>query len=123
MVPIAPNGSRRNILVSIHVNFQSPRSMEYQASIANRVTGQFEEDILKVGENRAEIGDPYPILGQTVNDFGDKILAAAPNREMRRTARDRVDSGDCSKTLRSASVVCGEDDTSLRAMPLNPSTP
>jgi hypothetical protein len=28
IVPIAPNGSRRNILISIHVNFQSPRSIE-----------------------------------------------------------------------------------------------
>ena len=42
------------------------------------MTGQFEKDILKVGENRTEIGDPYPILRQTMNHFPDKIIAATP---------------------------------------------
>src|SRR5439155_24066896 len=51
---------------------QFPESAQHkdQASIANRVTGQFEKDILKVGENRAEIGEPYPILRQTMNHRG-----------------------------------------------------
>ena len=52
-----------------------------ESSIANRVTGQFEKDILKVGENRAEISNPDSILGQTMNHLGDEIVAATPNRE------------------------------------------
>src|ERR1019366_4328591 len=77
------------------------------------------KDILKVGENRAEIGDPYPILRQTMDHLGDKIVAATPNRDLQPSARDRLDSRDRSKTLCRASVVCGEDDSSLRAVPLN----
>ena len=37
------------------------------------MTSQFEKDVLKVGENRAEIRDQDAILGQTMNHLGDKI--------------------------------------------------
>ena len=69
--------------------------------VANRVTGQFEKDVLKVRENRAEIGDPDPILGQTMNHLGDQIVAPTPNGELRVAADDRLDSRDRSKALRS----------------------
>src|SRR6516162_8250503 len=54
-----------------------------------------------------------------MNHLGYKIVAATPNHELRSTARDHLDSRDRSKALRSTPVVCGEDDSSLRAMPLN----
>src|ERR1700680_4385935 len=87
--------------------------------VANRVTGQFEKDVLKVRENRAEIRDPNPILGQTMNHLGDEIVAPTPNRELRVAADYRLDSRDRSKALYSRWVVCGEDDGSLRAVPVN----
>src|SRR5579871_1923772 len=118
IVPIAPSGSRMNILTSIQVNFQSPRSID-ESSIANRVTGQFEKNILKVGENRAEIGDAYSVLRQAMNHLGDEIVAAPPNRELRPIALDRLDSRDRAKTFGRASVVGGEDHGSLGAVPLH----
>src|SRR5215469_10233951 len=66
-----------------------------------------------------EIGDSYPILRQTMNHLADKIIAATPNRELRRTTRDGLDSRDRPKTLRSASVFRREDDSSLRTVPLH----
>src|SRR5271169_254428 len=100
------------------LSFLSKSASVNQASVANRVTGQFEEDILKVGENRAEVSDPDPVFGQTMNHFGYEIVAAAPNRVLRVAARvagrvagnDLLDSWDGSKTLRSGFVVCGKDD-------------
>jgi hypothetical protein len=79
------------------------------------VTGKFEKDVLKVRQNRAEIGDPDPILRQAMNHLGDEIIAATPNRELRVATNDRLDSRDHSKTLLSGSVVRGEDDGSLSA--------
>src|SRR5580700_10350181 len=57
MVPNAPSGSRRKILISIQVSFQSPRSIMISL-FANRATGKLEKHVLKVRENRTEIGDP-----------------------------------------------------------------
>src|SRR5580693_8033612 len=56
MVPNAPSGSRRKILVSIHVNFKRPRSIIVQFLFANGAASELEKDILKVGKNRSEIG-------------------------------------------------------------------
>src|SRR5258708_40124087 len=69
IVPNAPSGSRRKILISIQVSFQSPRSI-ISGLLANRVTSQFEKDVLQVGEDCAEIRDSNPILGQTMNHLG-----------------------------------------------------
>src|SRR4029077_17452697 len=97
IVPNAPSGSRRNILISIHVNFQSPCSIVIESSVANRVTSQFEKDVLKVRKNCAEFCYPEPVLGQTVNHFGHEIVAVTSNRELRVAADDHLDSRDRSK--------------------------
>src|ERR1700687_5998286 len=49
--------------------------------IANRVTSKFEKDVLKVGQNRAKIRNPDPILGKTMNHLGHEIVAPAANGE------------------------------------------
>src|SRR5215467_563266 len=54
--PNAPSGSRRKILISSQVSFQSPRSIAGSLSIANRMAGQFQKDVLQVGQHSAEIG-------------------------------------------------------------------
>src|ERR1700733_2584471 len=99
------------------VHAASLSNLSRSSLVANRVTGQFEKDILKVGENRAEIRDPDAILGQTMNYLGDEIVTSAPNCELRVAADYTLDSRDGSKVLSSGSIVRGEDDGSLRAVP------
>src|SRR5579862_2287480 len=118
MLPNAPSGSRRNILISIHVNFQSPRSIVVNL-IANRMTGQFEEYVLKVGQNRAKIRDPDAIFRQTLNHFTDEIVPPPANRKLRVGADHRFDSRNSAKALPGASILRREDDGSLRAVPLH----
>src|SRR5437763_4773653 len=67
--PTAPSGSRKKILISSQVSFQSPRSMAVSLSIANRMAGQFQENVLQVGQHGAEVGDADPILGETLDHF------------------------------------------------------
>ena len=52
-----------------------------------------------------------------MNHLGDEIVAPTPNRDLRVAADDRFDSRDGSKVLSSGSIVRGEDDGSLRAVP------
>src|SRR5580693_8507564 len=52
-----------------------------------------------------------------MNYLGDEIVTSASNRELRVAARYGLDSRDSSKVLSSGSIVCGEDDGSLRAVP------
>src|SRR5712675_1949429 len=67
IVPIAPSGSRRKILISSQLNFTRPRNI-VSPLIANGMPGQLEEDIFEVGELCPEVGDPDPVLGQTLDD-------------------------------------------------------
>src|SRR5580693_359670 len=52
--PNAPSGSRRKILISSQVSFQSPRNIAVSLSIADRMARQFQKDILQVGQHGAE---------------------------------------------------------------------
>src|SRR5690349_19611526 len=58
-----------------------------------------------------------------MNHLGDEIVAVAADRELRVAVRVsrryRLDSRDGLKALRSISVVCGEDDGSLRTVPVH----
>src|SRR5579863_796593 len=54
-----------------------------------------------------------------MNYLGDQIVAPAPNGELRVAADYCVDSRNRSKALCRAPVACGEDDGSLRAMPVH----
>src|SRR5579872_63321 len=119
IVPNAPSGSRRNIFSSIHVSFQSPRSIIFFRLVADRMASQFDKDVLKVRKDCAEIRDSDAILRQTMNHFGDKIISPAANRELRVAADYRLDSRDRSKALFSASVVRAKNDGSLGAVPLH----
>src|SRR5437762_1604517 len=73
--PNAPSGSRRKILISSQVSFQSPRSIAESPSIADRMAGQFQKDVLQVGQHSSDVGDPDPILGETLEHFGDEVVA------------------------------------------------
>jgi hypothetical protein len=39
------------------------------------VTRELEKDVLEGGEHRAKVGDPDAVLGQTVNDLSDEVVA------------------------------------------------
>src|SRR6266853_3967819 len=73
--PNAPSGSRRKILISSQVSFQSPRSMSESLSIADRMAGQFQKNVLQVGQHGAEVGDPDPILGEALDHLGHEVVA------------------------------------------------
>src|SRR5579871_3325611 len=83
------------------------------------MASQFDKNILKARKDCAEIRDSDAILGQTMNHFGDEIVAAAANRELRVVADHRLDSRHRSKALFSASVVRAKHDGSLGAVPLH----
>src|SRR5579864_3580828 len=80
--PNAPSGSRKKILISSQVSFQSPCSMALPVLIANRMAGKLQKDILEVGQHSAEVGDSYPILRQTMDDLAHEVVAHPPYREM-----------------------------------------
>src|SRR5436305_13692777 len=80
--PNAPSGSRRKILISSQVSFQSPRSIVESLSIANRMAGQFQKDVLQVGQYGAEVGDPDPILGETLDHLGHEVVAPSLKSEV-----------------------------------------
>src|SRR5229473_1996691 len=82
MDPNAPSGSRRKILISSQVSFQSPCSMALSVLIANRMAGQLQKDVLQVRQHGAEIGDAYPVLGQTLNYLAHEVLAQTAEREL-----------------------------------------
>jgi hypothetical protein len=54
-----------------------------------------------------------------MNYLGDKIVASTPNRELRVAAEYRLDSRDGLKAISSSQVVRGEDNGSLRAVPVD----
>jgi hypothetical protein len=83
------------------------------------MTSQFEKDVLKVGENRSEICNPYPILRQTMNHLSHEIVASTANGESKVTADHRLNSRDGAKALFSDRVVRGENDGSLRTVPVD----
>src|SRR5215467_10548625 len=81
--PTAPSGSRRKILISSQVSFQSPRSIARSPSIADRMAGQFQKDVLQVGQHSAEIGDPDPIFGETLDHLGHEVVAPPLKSKLR----------------------------------------
>src|SRR5258707_385027 len=80
--PNAPSGSRRKILISSQVSFQSPRNIFESLSIADRMAGQFQKHILEVGQHGAEFGDPDPILGETLDHLGHEVVAPPLKSEL-----------------------------------------
>src|ERR1700736_1773141 len=116
IVPIAPSGSRRKILISIHVSFHSPCSI-ISSLLSNRMTSQFKKHVLKVRKNGAEIRDSYSIFGQATNHLGHQVVASPTNGVPRVTAVYHLNSRDAPKTLNSDRVVCGKPHGSLRAVP------
>src|SRR5580693_9465311 len=92
-----PSGSRKKILISSQVNLQSPRSIAML--VPDRVTGELEKHILEGGEHRAEVGDPDPVFGQTLDDLGDQVIAPTANREPELAADHRLDSWDRPKAI------------------------
>src|SRR5262249_54681158 len=89
--PIAPSGSRRKILISSQVSFQSPRIIAGSPSIADRMAGQFQKDVLQVGQHGGKVGDPDPVLGETVDHLGHEVVAPPLKSEMGVVARHVLD--------------------------------
>src|SRR5216684_1513524 len=80
MDPNAPSGSRRKILISSQVSFQSPCSMALSVLIANRMAGQLQKDVLQVRQHGSEVGDPDPVLGQTMDYLAHEVVAPPLDR-------------------------------------------
>src|SRR5271167_1098722 len=90
--PNAPSGSRRKILISSQVSFQSPQNivcLAFASSllIANRMAGQLQKDVFQAGQHRAKIGDSDAVLGQTLDHLSHEVVAQPLNRESRVSSR------------------------------------
>src|SRR5262249_38595517 len=81
--PNAPSGSRRKILISSQVSFQSPRNIAESPSIADRMACQFQKDVLQVRQHGSEVCDPDPILGETVNHLCHEVVAPPLKSKLR----------------------------------------
>src|SRR5450631_136531 len=93
--PNAPSGSRRKILVSSQVSFQSPRNMVclfFTASvlIPNRMARQLQKDVFQAGQHRTKIGDSDAVLGQTLDHLSHQVLAQPLNRKSRVSSRHHL---------------------------------
>src|ERR1700731_1023405 len=84
---------------------------------ANRAASQLEKDVLKVGENGAEIRDPNPMLRQTVNHPGDQVVAPPSNGESHVVVGYRLHFRNRLKVATGGRVVRIQNDGTLRAMP------
>src|SRR5215831_7916140 len=98
-VPITPSGSRTKILISSQVSRPSPRSITSPASVANRVTGQLEKDILERGNLGAEVNDPNPMLRKALNHLRDEIVTATADDDLESVALHRLDLRDGLKAV------------------------
>src|SRR3954452_13214303 len=114
-VPTAPSGSRKKILTSSEVSFNKPRPID--ALLADRMAGHGEEDILERRQHRAEVGDPEAVLGQSGDDVGDEVLAAAADDHAAVLARHRIDAGDLLEPVVGAGIDCRQFDAALRTVP------
>jgi hypothetical protein len=81
------------------------------------MTGQFEKNVFKIGENGTEIRDPDAILGKTMNYFGHQVVATTANRESQLSADYRLHSRDRAKAFFYPAVIGGKYHGSLRAVP------
>src|SRR5579872_6391377 len=114
--PNAPSGSRRKILISIQVSFQSPCSMALSVLVANRMAGQCEEDVLQVRQHGAEVGDPDPILGQTMDYLAHEVVPQPLNCELRAVAHHGLHLWDRAQAFFGERIVGGQDDGLRGAM-------
>src|SRR4249919_1976031 len=113
IVPSAPSGSRMKILISSQVSCSRPRNIN---SIADRVAGDREKDVLERRQQRAEVGRPNPVLGQALDDVGHEILAAAADDVALIAPLDRVDRRDSPKVSLRVRVGRTHFYRSLRAV-------
>ena len=63
------------------------------------MTGHREKDILEGGQHRAKVGDPNPVLGQTLDHVCHDVVAAAADRDAALLSRHGVHAPDLPKTL------------------------
>src|SRR3954468_8337335 len=105
IVPTAPIGSRRKILVSSHVSFARPRS----TSVPDRMAGEREEHVFERRQHRAEIRHADPVLGHAVDEGRDEVVAAAVNREPESGARHRLDARHLAQPSLRRRVLRGDD--------------
>src|SRR5262245_25777264 len=122
-VPITPSGSRRKILISSQVSFQSPRSMVSAEvisvslpSVANLMAGELKKHILECRKLGAEVDDADPVLAQTVDHVRHQVVAAAANRHPRSLAAHRVHLRHRLEPIASLGVLGDNDDASFGAM-------
>src|SRR6476659_9931471 len=118
IVPKAPIGSRRKILISSQVNFSKPRTAS-PPSVANRVARQLQEHVFEVWSAGPEVGHPDPMLGQARDDFGHQIVAAAANRDPIVVSGHFVHARHRAKPIVRRSVRSHEHDASLGAVPIH----
>src|SRR5437588_3241107 len=115
MVPMAPSGSRRKILISSQVSCQRPRR-RCMDSVPHGVAGEHEEDILEIRKHGAELGDSDPLLGEALDHLGHEIVPEAANGIARVEAGHRCDARDARETLGGSWVGRGEHHATLRTV-------
>src|SRR5215467_2438494 len=115
--PIAPSGSRRKILISSQVSFQSPCSIALPVLIANRMAGKFQKHVLQVGQHGAEVGDADPVFGQTLDYLAHEVVSPPLNRELGALVHHRLHAWDRVQTFFGERVVGDQDDRSRGTMP------
>src|SRR3984885_1950913 len=84
---------------------------------ANGAARELEKDVLKVGENGAEIRDADPILRKTMNHLGDQVVAPPANGASRVFAGYGLYAGNGLKVAGGSGVVRIQDDGTLGTVP------
>src|SRR6185503_6476061 len=113
-VPMTPSGSRTKILISSQVSCHTVR-IEAD-SVANRVAGQLEKDVLERRDFRAEVGDRDSMLRDAADHQRHEIVTLSPQRDSQPFDFHRMDLRNRPKTLGGCWVIRGHDHRALRAM-------
>src|SRR5262249_45330902 len=121
-VPMTPIGCGSKILIASQVSRQSPRSMVGTSiaictSIANRVAGQLEKDVLERRDLRTKIDHRHSMLCHTLNHVGDEIVAVTADHEVRPVANDRLDLEKRPKAVRCGRMPGHDHHRSLGTVP------
>src|SRR3954462_11540163 len=114
MPPIAPSGSRRKILISSQARRHKPRSII--VSVADRVAGELEKDVLERRQLGAKVVHRDAMLGEAVDHLRHQIGAAAADGDDLAVPRDGRDARDGAEPGLGRRIAGRDDDGAIGAM-------